>query len=249
MTDRDSNELQRLGIDPGELGRMRDAFAAIGESAVPRADCPDADAIWSAARREIPAAEIEDMVDHLGSCGVCAEAWRIAASATPPPDSETRDTLPVAADVGASGRHRAERAPGTPWPWWLKVAIPLGAAAMLMIYIGVRTTNPLPEPTMRGAETEAVVSTVDGPSLPRDSFRLSWNPGPEGAVYELDVTVASSNDLRPIATVRNLTEATYVIPPETLADLPAGTALDWQVVATYANGDRVTSRTFTTTIR
>jgi hypothetical protein len=58
-----------------ELDRMRQAFA--GDTA-PGVDCPPSIRIWEAVNGQLDPADAAAVVDHVSSCGACAEAWRIA---------------------------------------------------------------------------------------------------------------------------------------------------------------------------
>jgi len=58
-----------------ELDRMRQAFA--GDTAA-GTDCPPAIRIWDAVNGQLKPSDAAAVVDHVSSCGACAEAWRIA---------------------------------------------------------------------------------------------------------------------------------------------------------------------------
>lgn len=58
-----------------ELDRMRQAFAGDTAAGV---DCPPSLRIWEAVNGQLEPADAAAVVDHVSSCGACAEAWRIA---------------------------------------------------------------------------------------------------------------------------------------------------------------------------
>lgn len=58
--------------------RLRLAFARAFEAGLPTDDCPRAEALFDAACGELPAEARGAVIDHLATCPVCAEAWRIA---------------------------------------------------------------------------------------------------------------------------------------------------------------------------
>jgi hypothetical protein len=58
-----------------ELDRMRRTFA---DDTTSGTDCPPAVRIWEAANGQLDPGDAAVVVDHVASCGACAEAWRIA---------------------------------------------------------------------------------------------------------------------------------------------------------------------------
>ena len=54
---------------------MRQAFAGDTAAGV---DCPPSIRIWEAVNGQLEPADAAAVVDHVSSCGACAEAWRIA---------------------------------------------------------------------------------------------------------------------------------------------------------------------------
>ena len=58
------------------LDRLRRAFAE--DAAESGTDCPPSARIWEAVNGELDPDDAALVVDHVASCGACAEAWRIA---------------------------------------------------------------------------------------------------------------------------------------------------------------------------
>jgi hypothetical protein len=122
-----------------ELDRMRQAFAGDTAAGV---DCPPAIRIWEAVNGELAPADAAAVVDHVSSCGACAEAWRIAQEL----EVEQAGGAPV---IPFPARRR------TSVVWGL-----LAAAATLVLAIGAW-------PLLRGASAPAApVATAVTPAPP-----------------------------------------------------------------------------------
>lgn len=63
-----------------ELDRMRQAFA---DDTTAATDCPPAVRIWEAVNSRLEPVDAAAVVDHVASCGACAEAWRMARELEP----------------------------------------------------------------------------------------------------------------------------------------------------------------------
>ena len=118
-----------------ELDRMRRAFAG---DAASRADCPPADRLWDAVKGQLNPAEAAAVVDHVSSCGACAEAWRIARELEVE-EAGGRTGIPF------PGKRRASAV----WPL-------LAAAAILVLAIGAW-------PLLRGTSTPSPAATAATP--------------------------------------------------------------------------------------
>lgn len=57
--------------------RLRFLFASAFEHGGPADDCPPAEALLDALEFRLDADARTAVVDHLGACPVCAEAWRL----------------------------------------------------------------------------------------------------------------------------------------------------------------------------
>ncbi len=205
---------------PRELVRL---FEALSTDARPRDGCPSPDRIWDAVRGELPAAEVESLVDHTSGCGICAEAWRLAREIGPPPL------------VGSTPRPIST-------PIWLALGV---AATFLIAVTGVYLLRDRPlmqEPVYRESDEASIRSLLDETiPLPRDQFVLRWSPGPAGTTYTVRVT---REDLSPIEVAQVVQHAEHRVPPNLLAPLPRSARVLWQVEATLPGGGRSVSPTF-----
>ena len=98
-----------------ELDRMRQAFAGDTAAGV---DCPPSIRIWEAVNGQLEPSGAAAVVDHVSSCGACAEAWRIARELEVE-EAGGRTVIPF------PGKRRASAV----WPL-------LAAAAILVLAIG-----------------------------------------------------------------------------------------------------------------
>jgi hypothetical protein len=217
---------------------LTDALRASSEDARPRDDCPAPDRIWAAVQLELPLEERLAIIDHLASCQVCAEAWRLsmelaAEGTTVKPDDRTPAPFNRAA-ILTTAKSR---------PAWAAIAASLGVIAGLVFVLRSSLTD---EPVLRAPANGAIESLVgERGQIPRDDFRLEWSAGPPGARYDLTMT---TSDLEVIVDVRGLDRTEYRIAPERLADVPPGARVLWRVFARTPDGATVSSRTFETTV-
>jgi hypothetical protein len=203
---------------------LRNAFQALGETSGGRCSEEDLERIWRAVAGELPAAERRELVDRLATDPACAEAWRVA------------DELWRASE--GEGTATAVQ-PGRSWtPSWLAAA----AVLLLGVSIGlVSWLNRLPGDEFRDPGGYEIVSLVPSETLPRETFRLRWTPGPQGSRYQVRVT---TEDLRVLATAEDLTMPELVVERDQLASLPRGARVLWQVDVALPSGERVSSPTF-----
>lgn|GEM_PF-6799839 len=89
---------------------LRDAFVGMADGAVGSDACPQAERIFDAASGALGPGETADIIDHITTCGACAESWRVAAALAPAPGR-------------ASWRRRAL--------WYLGGALAVAAAVVL----------------------------------------------------------------------------------------------------------------------
>lgn len=213
---------------------LRRAFASLAEAppSTAQAAHPEAERIYDAVRGKLPPDELRDLVEHLGECPECAEAWRLATA--------------FEEEVGAAAPAVAPRV----FPRLVAVA---ATALVALLGMGLWwTTFRAPEaPVYRAAgEAEIVSLLAEDEPLDREEPVLRWQvaePGaPEGTTYDVLVT---TGDLTLVSEASGLAEASYEMPAEALADLEAGTELLWQVEATTPEGRRITSPTFITPIK
>ena len=78
-------------------------------------------------------------------------------------------------------------------------------------------------------------------TLPRANCRLAWTSAGEGATYRLRVATES---LDLLAAVPDLETTEHVVPESSLADLPPGAWIVWQVEATLPDGSRIVSPSY-----
>jgi len=209
---------------------LRRAFAAGGESAPERDDCPAAEAIFDAVQGELEPEPRRAVVDHVAGCATCAADWRLAMEASEAPAA--------AAPTPRRG----------PWSAIRPLArIVLPAAAMLAVAIGLyaayRAQQPVaPVAVYRAGEQTEIRSLVDATlALPRQRALLRWSPAGEGARYSIDV---ATEDLEPVASAHGLEAAEFLVPADALVRVPPGGAIAWKVEARLPDGRRVSSGGF-----
>ena len=196
--------------------RIRQAFRnATGEAQT----CPSSERLLASAMGELPGADNEKIILHLGDCPACAAAWRLADEL-----SERKVPVPL---------HRR---------WQVQLA----AAAILVAAVGLGYRYMAPgsesDAIYRTQEGDWLQSAnPEEVLLPRDHAVLIWAPGPEGTFYDLQVM---GEDLQPLVHRSRLTDNDYQVPLEVVADLPAGSMLYWQVVAYLPDGRTVESVSF-----
>lgn len=215
-----------------ETGSWREAFTRAcraGEGP----HCPDVERFWAAATGEAGRRETRAMLDHAARCEACAEAWALALS--------------MARDAGVQAPALSARAPGPVWRAWYVWAPSLAAAALLALGLWIDYRHLLdrrgPSPAWRGPTPAADIRSLvpeDRP-LPRDAFVLRWSTGAAGTRYRVRVL---SPDLALVSQADGLEAAAYQVPASSLARLPSGTRLLWQVEALERDGKRLTSQTF-----
>lgn len=210
-----------------ELARLRAAYAAPPPGASNTGSHPEPDRIWMAVRGELPADEIREIVDHMALCASCAEDWRIA----------------MAFEEEARVQDMPRRSSADRFRPWIAAA----AAALVLTVSGIyvrQMQKPVPEPEYRG-EADAIRSLA-GETQPRGACVLSWTPVAGVESYDISITTA---ELTVIDTAQRLTEPSYQVPPDALADLPSGTRLQWRVTAVFPDGGRKQSTSFMTKLQ
>jgi hypothetical protein len=203
---------------------LREAFqwpVPAGHACTPE----DLDRIARTLDGDLPAAERRQLVKRLSTDPALAEAWRVTHQLRPDrPAARVRSTA-------------ARRPLALPSSW-------IAAAAVAALAIGAVMV--LRYQPSAGALRDSGVYTIesrlaDGMSLPRDGFRLQWNPGPQDARYQVRIT---TEDLRLLTAVADLTEPEVIVSPATLANVAAGSRIFWQVEGLLPGGERIVSPTF-----
>jgi hypothetical protein len=212
--------------------RLRDAFQAGVAVAGDGTRCPTSERLWASAREELRGEENESIVLHLAECAACATAWRLARELAAPGTAE-------------SGEARDGVRRWRPLRYW----VPLAAAAVLVVGVGVRLvmrpTSRVDEPVYRSESGPEIRSTVPA-SLPREAFLLRWEGGPEGTTYDVLVT---SERLEPLDRASRLAEPQHLVEEARLATLAAGDRVLWRVIAHLPGGREAASPTFATAVR
>jgi len=217
-----------------ELERWRAAFTAPAIDEPAREDCPSPEILWAAVRGELPPQALREVVDHTAVCAACAEDWRLAV-----------EVNRQAAQVDSVPAHLPGNVIAGRFGGWRSLAAAAALAAGLLVAVGIYREAVVPrQPTYRETQQETVRSlVVAGQALPRQAAVLRWTPLPGATAYDVSV---GTEDLRQVASAHGLSAAEYRLPKEALASLPAGAKLLWRVEASFPDGHRVESPTFTT---
>ena len=220
-----------MTIDSNQLDRWRQAYAARSARHRGSDRCPTTEALWDAARGELPADRVRVVVEHTIDCAACAEGWRLAH------------------DV-ASGLPTGTAGTSTPHRWLRRPAFLAAAAAFLVMAFAVpfllRGPSAPPAASFRSGEQSTIRSLLDE-NLPvdRQDCVLRWSAGPPGTAY--DVFVATE-DLRVLSRASGLESAEYRIDPAELAEIEPRSRLVWRVTARLADGRTIRSRSFLVTL-
>lgn len=210
--------------------RLREAFVSRARDGVAQGDCPDPETVWLAVHRELPRERIRRVGLHATTCPECAEAWRLAVEVT---REAPATVIPFDRGARRSARSRA---------WWTAGALAAAAAlaAIALLLPTAPTLRPPERETLRGAEEIITPVTDLGAALPREACTLRWQ-GPPGGRWAIRV---ATEDLRVLAEAHDLPTTEFTVPAETLADLPAGSRIVWQVYLELPDGRRLASRSF-----
>jgi hypothetical protein len=212
-------------IDEPEIRRWRAAYRAALDG-VP-GDCPPPETLWSAARGRGSARERRAVVDHLGRCPACGEAWRIAVALA----AGDARLLPWREPQRAA----PDRGRRAVWPWAAAalVALALGLAPRLLRQ---------GEATLRERPRAELSSRLDERRpLSRGALALAWSGSPPGGVCRLRVADAA---LRPVFEASGLRDEAVAVPATALAEVMPGALLYWQVECESPDHGHVASRTF-----
>jgi hypothetical protein len=213
---------------PYDTSGLRRAWLDLEDAEPPAGACPESERIWEAARGELDAVSIRELVDHVAECSACAEAWRLAA-----------EMAPAGAGQAEVEPHPRARRAG---PW-----LALAASVLLAVTLAWPLVDwPWREPIERGGEPGVESLLADGEALPRHDFELAWRPGPEGAHYDLLVTTP---DLEVVYQASDLESASHRVPMGSLDAVPAGGELLWRVEMSHPDGRRVASPAFRVSVR
>jgi hypothetical protein len=208
---------------------LRRAFTAPFRPAREGADCPPPETLWSSAREELVHRDDDEVLTHIGECGVCAAAWQVA-----------RDLAIDSAEQPAPVHVRSAAG----WRWMaVAAAILVGLAVGVPMFMEMQEST---APVFRTAEGDWLQPTFDvNEPLARDRCMLRWASGPEGTTYHVRIT---SETLDLLAQGKWLQSAEFLVPASALEDLPDGARIFWQVSARLPDGRKVDSTTFISTI-
>jgi hypothetical protein len=217
------------------LEELRAGWAARRGSAD---DCPADEVLWAAARGEAAAGLARQVAAHLAGCAACTDGWRLARDLGPAP-------LP-AREAGAAFLPGAGRARRATMGWW---ALSAAAAAAMVALLALEVTDRLrprsAAPAMRAPEAAGIQSMLPTEKpLVRGDCLLRWS-GPAGARYDLRVARV---DLTPLVDARSIEATEYRVPAESLAGLPPGARIIWQVKGTLPDGTPLPPATFVATL-
>jgi hypothetical protein len=207
---------------------LRSAFQKLPVSSGSECSQADLDRIWRAVDGQLPAHERRELVERLATDTACAEAWRVA--------NELHRSL-----SGTAVRQQRPLWRSSPW---------LAAAAVLLLAASVMFVSRRDQSgdaTFRDPGRPAIESLVPADAaLPKNAFRLRWSAGPDDSRFQVQVT---TEDLRLLTTVSDLTRPELVIDAARLADLLPGSRVLWQVQVTLPDGERAVSPTFVTRVQ
>jgi hypothetical protein len=203
---------------------LRDAFQSMAAQSTTECAPEDVERIWQAVSGKLEIEQRRDLIDRMATDPALAQAWRVAHELERARNGESSLTV-------AQSR-----------PWMLNAF--MGLAAMLILGVGVKVfyLDRTPSDVYRAGVTYTIEPSIasDAP-LPRDAFVLRWKPGPDGSRYSVRVT---TEDLKLLTTATDITSPQLTVPQESLAPLPAGARVLWQVVMSVPSGDTVSSQTF-----
>ena len=213
--------------------RLADALRAGQLDARPREDCPSADDIWRAVHSEGSTDDRLKVIDHVGDCASCAEAWQLAMAL------EKDRAVPAMQPVASR-------------PWFQRSEVWGRVAAAIVIVVAgtwlIREwREPRVTPGVRDQAANAIRSLLpENASLPRQDFVLRWSNGSPGTRYDLVVTTTT---LDVIVEARGLERTEYRVAPERLASLASGSRVYWRVVASMPDGSTRSSATHAVTVQ
>ena len=209
-------------------GRLRAESLALADRNQANADCPSVEELWDGALGNLTPRQARRVADHLASCPVCVEAWRLA--------KETGEA------IAPEGRAAAGSPARRRWLGWSGAV----AAVVALISIGLPTARELwrsrsmPD-AYRGGGSGIRSLVPEQEPLPREHAVLRWTTAGEGARYGVRLT---GSDLSPLISATDLEISEYSIPSRVFDGLPHGSTLLWQVDATLPDGRHIISSTF-----
>lgn len=190
--------------------------------------CPEDGQIYDAANGYADVDQRRNIVAHTATCATCAESWRMARGLGQMAlDNPHSDQAPHA--------FKPQRAKVQVTQWLAGAAV----AAVLLLAVGISLYEERPgevAPIMRSGAQGTLSSTVAGALDAQQEITLQWQlePQVEGVTYQVKVTTEDIFNV--IFQVRDLNQSSVTIPAEALANVPSGSQIIWQVIATYPDG-------------
>ena len=187
--------------------------------------CPTPEDWWRGWRGDSNDEAFGRLVDHAAGCPDCSLLSRVAR------------------EMVLRLEPKRYRGAPRPAPWMARATFAAAAAAVIAV-LGL-TIGPWRggrgDSTIRTQEETPLASLLDETAvLARADCRLRWSAGPEGTVYNVEVTDES---LRSILSVRSLTTPDVQVPAASLSGVPPGGRILWQVEGILPDGRRLASRT------
>ena len=134
------------------------------------------------------------------------------------------------------------------WSWPLAAGLAIAASAAVFLNIGGDPTDPATTIPVDRQPADVRIQSALAPdaALPRDAFVLRWTTDFEATRYHI---VVVTEELKLVASARDLTTPTFQVPPSDLSELPAQSSLSWRVTAEGPDGERIEApRSFVTRI-
>lgn len=251
-----------MSFEDVESRELRQALAAVAETATPREDCPEPESLWDAVQGELSPNTVKEVVDHTATCAACAESWRLAVELMNGEAGVTDLTDDTGDTRFVPGDGEAEVVDDGFWRSWVQVAalVAVLAGAGLVVH----HTDWLPgaagpdAPVRSGEETGITALTPQNRALSREDLTLRWTapaPDPAGPAtgdgelrYDVEVTWVTEASSTVVFRARDLERAELKLPREALAELPPDAVILWSVTA-WRDGELADRETFNFRLR
>ena len=188
--------------DERETRRLREAFASTSPDDAPTQACPSPSILWEAARGELEARKVREILDHVAVCTTCTDAWRLASAIS-------GDRLGDTAGAHRSGRHGFGATSRVGW-----TAAAAAAGAFLVFSLGYDGSTPAAT-ISRSAGTELAPRELRlvGVEASPSHCQFTWTSF-EGATYDVSLLSQESELLEESLNQR---QATFAVGEPVLA--------------------------------